>query len=87
MVWGQESTDNYRPTGSQWESRNGSAIVKLGSSIKTFQEAANWLYHLVYESLLAMTAVFHKSASLILMPPGEHLLECLNYTCMFSMLR
>ena len=61
MVWGQESMNNYRPTGS-W--KEGTKVpVKLGSSIEAVQEAANWLYHLVYESLLAMAGLCSSKSS------------------------
>ena len=58
MVWGQESMDNNnRPKGAGSGKAGTEVPVKLGSSIETVQEVANWLYHLVYESLLAMTTM------------------------------
>ena len=38
--------------------------AKLGSSMhRTVQEAVKWLYHLVYKSLLAMTAMCSSKSS------------------------
>ena len=59
----QESMDNYRPKGAGSGKAGTEVPVKLGSSIETVQEAANWLYHLVYESLLAMTTMCSSNGS------------------------
>ena len=50
--------NNYKPTAQAGGKQERKCQPNLAAAcIETVQEAAKWLYHLVYESLLAMTAM------------------------------
>ena len=56
--------NNYRPTAQAGRKQERNYQPNLAAAcIETVQEAAKWLYHLVYESLLAMTAMCSSKSS------------------------
>ena len=56
--------NNHRPTAQAGGKQERKCQPNLAAAcIETVQEAAKWLYHLVYESFLAMTAMCSSKSS------------------------
>ena len=61
---GTRTMNNYRPTAQAGGKQERKCQPNLAAAcIETVQEAVKWLYHLVYESLLAMTAMCSSKSS------------------------